>query len=273
MAKANDTRSATTIEAATSYRLIPIGPADIKRPTIEIPEEAWGANQYSFDALSIVTAAGHIRIEFDCCVLKCRGSVEALAAYGLFRPEWAPGQPGSSTNKVRQVVIWTERGPELVAGKFHRSRITDALDRLTVVRTGKRFHVELPLTPEQDARRNEHWEKRQQEQDAQRAAASTVRPQPAKTRTTDPRDPDYQNDILGVTINSANRFLDALRETTSLERNGLSYSAESNARILRVTDELRRAFAEARLIPLVPKYHAEGNVIHFPVFAERRAAQ
>jgi hypothetical protein len=77
-------------------------------------------------------------------------------------------------------------------------------------------------------------------------------------------DPEYQADMRDLDAEYVNRQLDRMRRVIAKNQCGLMYSAESEARILRVTDELRRAYAEARMVPLIPKCSAEGNVIQFP---------
>jgi hypothetical protein len=226
-------------------------------PKIEIPDGAWRADgQPSF---SLKTPAGRVSVGFDYYhrELELRGSPDALAACGVFRPAWAP-DPTGMTNKSSQAVVFTPDGPALVVGRFLRD--VEEYPYLIVYRVGSKFHVHLPLTPEQE----DIHETKDQESRARKEAERTH----PKARTDDD-DADWANINLSADglhmakIALAGVHLDKIKEEL-MPRFGFAYSAMSEARILRAIGELHRAFVEARIVSVVPKYQTSSNVIGWP---------
>src|SRR5574340_283087 len=119
-------------------------------PTIVIPDNA---TYYGGIArFSIESAQGRIKVEAgQCDSLFCRGTPEALIAYGLIRQEWLPGQP--TTNATSQRVVFEADGPRLILGKPRGKQPT--APRIIIRAWGlarRTVDVQIPISPEQEKR-------------------------------------------------------------------------------------------------------------------------
>jgi hypothetical protein len=229
-------------------------------PEIEIPDNAWkesGSVEFaiktSAGAVKVVDTYGH-NIQF-------RGAAEALAALGLYRPEWAPN-PANVTNKMKQTILFTDNGPALVVGRFLREQNYEGYSFLTVIRSGAKFYVEMPMSAEQRRIHDERWESWRKKNE--RPIARQNAEDDGEGHDEADFVPDVTADGLQIArIHLAGVHLDKIKEQVSPQF-GLAYTAASEARILRAISELHRAFAEARMVQIVPKYEQQGNVIGWP---------
>lgn len=231
----------------------PAGPASMNMPTVEMPsDEELTINRREGILWAIQTPAGLI----ECCgwpwQIGCTGTIEALAAKGLLIPEWVPGIPGN--NKMRQSVVFDRDGPRLLIGNRKSSKIPGKT--ITVIRPSKHhYEVSLPTTDAQgkriDALINAARAK------TERQIAHEQSPLPA-----DDQSPSVEL-VHATLVAGANRALDAVRRHLDPFCGG-KLSKDSEARVLRLLDELRRAFAEARMVPVVPEYQQDGNVVFWP---------
>lgn len=222
----------TTVGDAGSFKL----------PTIAIPKSAQ-RNEYGWPVFSIQTPVGEIIVR--CCYRYaiCAGSIDALVVGGFMLPEWAPGLPGN--NATRQTVAFSPDGPRLLIGNRRGSRTTDP--HITVIRVSRRsLGIEVPLTEEQkqliEAAQAEHKE------ESRFHAARDGAPSPEGARV--------------FYCNIAENAIVWIRK--NMADTGCTYTRESMNRIQQSFEGLRRAFADGRVVPLVPKYQRVGNVVCWP---------
>lgn len=131
-----------------SYTLRHTGQVFAEIPSIQIPtDEQIIFNEHGWPSFVIETSSGPITCRPTCMHMECKGSAEALTAYGLLRQEWMPGNPGN--NKTRQSVVFTESGPALAIGRFARNQYSASSPYLVVIRQGKLLVIDLPMNPEQ----------------------------------------------------------------------------------------------------------------------------
>ena len=230
-------------------------------PEIVIPDDCRRDPFRSTWRFNLTTPHGSIEVEVGRCgSLFCRGTPEAIVAYGLARPEWMPGLYGN--NLTQQAVVFESDGPRLIHGKPRGKRST--APRIIIRAWGairRTIDVQVPIS------------KRQQEQ-IEAMNGQIKQQQEQKCESTGVSDLSDPITIQRAVVIHANDLIDRVRKQTDVvEKFSLKYTAESEARILRVIGELRIAFAEANMVHLVPKYRAKGNVIHFPAIGERRTTQ
>jgi hypothetical protein len=116
-------------------------------PRIEMPEKVVETvdGDLSFE---IETHSGTIAVSSLYRGWVCRGSVSALAAGGLLRPEWVPGFPGN--NKISQTVTFETDGPQLVSGNRRGKTLTAPY--IVIRRASEHSYVvEVPPTKDQAA--------------------------------------------------------------------------------------------------------------------------
>lgn len=213
-----------------------------KLPTIAIPKSVQ-CDEYGCPSYTIPAAAGEIVV--SCCgrYARCKGSVDALVSAGFMLPEWAPGLPGN--NATSQTVVFSPDGPRLFIGNRRGSQIADPL--ITILRLSRQnLEVVISLTPEQKefvgAARDEHEKKKPSQ--SPHAAALT---------------PDGAHGFYCHLADSAIAWI-----RKSMADTGCTYTHGSMNRIQQSFEGLRRAFADGRVVPLVPKYQSVGNVVCWP---------
>lgn len=198
-----------------------------------------------------------------------KGPAEALISAGLIQPEWIvdlgkhtraivlnadgnftmpypEGKRGSYTHEDRRRGLTTikraQQPNSLLVTKYRTKEEERELDRLRLA------GIDRKLKEQQEESRGER-----------------------QTGRRDERANDVAIDVKsGVVARAAMASVDIDNLRGYIEPFcGLRFTPESEASILRLCDEMRRAFAEARMVPVVPKYRTEGNVIHFPPVGRR----
>lgn len=245
-----------------SLPLRKVGPEGAQAPLIAIPDEIFAGDEDEIE-FKIGTDQGNILVQYSHYGLVCRGSIEALTSFGLFREEWVP-RPESLTNKTRQAVLFDKNGVHAVIGRFDRSKLNpaDDLSYLIVVRSGSRFHVEVAPTAEQKKKILAHREKCWAKDEHQKQQCGTGR-----DASLDPSDPDDRALVVKVCAKSADDVLEELHAHATKPAKGMKYSEESEARILRLIGELRNAYREANVVATAPttsKIPRRGNVVCWP---------
>lgn len=200
-----------------------------------------------------------ISLVFDYCSGPLyKGTAEALISAGLIRPEWIV----DLGKQTRTFVINADGGftipyPDGRRGSYsheYRRRGVTTIKRdrqpdfllVTKYRTKEEERERDRQRLEQVAAERQEWEDRRCERAHQRA-----------------HNQDFQDGVKEARADRVGEYLDKMHDCLTVT-GGTAYSPDSEARILRLLDELRRAFAEARMVPTVPRYHTEGNLIHFP---------
>lgn len=215
----------------------------LKLPTITIPATVQQDEQ-GWPAFTIQTPAGDIAVGCYWRRAKCRGSVDALVSAGFMQRKWAPGLDGN--NSTRQTVAFEETGPRLILGS--RKGIQTKGPHIVIARKSRRtLVVEVPLTVEQ-----QEWVKAKSDEEKRVKQAA-----PAASMTT--------SDARWHCCQLVESAIDWLRK--GMADTGCQYSDESMNRIHLVYEELRKAFADGRIVvvePATPKYQRVGNVICWP---------
>jgi hypothetical protein len=176
----------------------------------------------------------------------------------LLRPEWCPGLPGN--NKTHQQVLFDSDGPHLLVGNTRGKKQPGA--HITVRRISARsFMVEVPATLDQQKRLEEFHERRRAKLAAEMEKKRLACNPDVNEEVCDRENPE---DRARRTAGLADAMLNQLRGLALVEHKGLMLSIESQQRILRQMAELRRAFTEARVVQVAPKYQTVGNVIGWP---------
>lgn len=245
------------VQDSTSVLLAAAKGGPMSLPFIEIPSGAV-ARPGGKPWFVVDTAEGPIEVIGWRGTLQCHGTLGALLARGLIAPAWLPGLPGN--NRSRQTVVFDPTGPRLVLGNRRGARL-DHPYLVIVRRSARAYTVELSVSPEQKARldtiREQLCREEREAREKQAAACGARGPQ----NDTAPESPeDRARRVVGL----ADAMLNQLRGIALVEHKGLSLSAESQQRILRQMAELRRAFAEARVVAVTPKYEQIENIICWP---------
>lgn len=226
-------------------------------PRIEMPADVT-MDDRGYIVFKLGTAEGPVHVRAYWKIWECRGTVAALVAGGLLLPEWCPGLPGN--NKTRQQVLFNSDGPRLPLGNTRGKKQQGA--RITVCRTSARsFMVEVPATLSQQKRLEEFQEKRRAKLAAEMEKKRLACKPDANKEVCDRENTE---DRARRTAGLADAMLNQLRGLTHVEHNGLRLSAESQHRILQHLAELRRAFAEARVVATAPKCAQIENIIYWP---------
>lgn len=244
------------VQDSTSVLLAAAKGGPISLPFIEIPPSAV-ARSRNEPWFVIDTTEGPIEVTGWSGMLQCHGTLVALLARGLIAPSWLPGLPGN--NRSRQTVVFDPAGPHLVLGNRRGARL-DHPYLVVVRRSARTYTVELSVSPEQKAKLDEihkRWSEEREARERQEAPCGERGPQNDAV-------PESQEDRARHTVRVADAMLDQLRGLAMVEYKGLTLSAESQQRILRDLAELRRAFAEARVVAMAPKCAHIENIICWP---------
>lgn len=255
----------------TNSNLRQVAPAGTMMPTVEIPQDDQIKPSYGWgETWKVSTSEGPISVAFAEWRFKCRGSLEALVARGLMSPEWAPGRPGN--NSTNQTIEFNADGAFLFLGKQQRRRSTTAT-RLLIVRerTKGTYTIWIPTTKEQVALMKDSRQRMQvaaaQEQCDEPEDLVEQEPseetKPSQRQMLDPHDPDDLCVINARLIGVANCAIDDVARLLD-PFGGALFSEASEARILRLINELRTAFAEGNLVPELPALEQRGNIIAWP---------
>lgn len=122
-----------------------------KGQSIRIPLHAKNPRS-GYPEFRIPTEHGPIDVEFGRGnSLFCRGTPEAIVAFGLIEPEWLPGIPGN--NATAQAVYIDDSGALLLFGKNRRGKRPTS-PRIIVRAWGfvrRTVDVQIPLSQEQAA--------------------------------------------------------------------------------------------------------------------------
>lgn len=212
-----------------------------KLPTIAIPKSAQ-RTQHGWLFFTIQAPAGEIAVHCYYRRADCKGSLDALVSAGFMLPEWAPGLPGN--NSTRQTVAFGPDGPCLLVGN-RRGRKIDP--HIVIKRASRRtLEIEIPLTSEQEelvkAAQDEHEEGK-----------------PSKAAHFRQLAPES---VQGFYCSIAENAIAWIRK--NMAGTEYTYTRESMNRIQQSFEGLRRAFADGRVVPLVPKYQRVGNVVCWP---------
>lgn len=186
------------------------------------------------------------------------GTAETLTSAGLIRAEWIVGL-GRYT---RAIVLNADGGfsmpyPDGKRGSYSNEERKRGLTTIKHIPGTELFQVQKYRTKEEERERDRQW---QEQYDRERAAERQEREDRRCERA---HNQDFQAGVKEERADRVGEYLDKMHDCLTVT-GGTAYSPDSEARILRLLDELRRAFAEARMVPVVPKYRTEGNLIHFP---------
>ena len=208
--------------------------APFKVPTLAIPDDTQcGAD--GWPGFTIGSPGGPITAKCIWKSMECLGSLDALVAAGLMLPEWAPGLLGNNT--TQQSVAFEADGPRLILGNPRGKRLT--VPQIAIRRVSRRsLAIRLQLTVEQ-----QEW----------------VRAKCAEAKNGAPVTPESAHIACCKRVEIALGWV-----RFNLEDPGHTYTHEAMSRIRESYNGLCRAVADGRKSPAVPKYHREGNVIHFP---------
>jgi len=208
-------------------------------PSVAIPETAT-PDEYGTMTFAIETHAGEVTVEcWGCRLARCKGTVDALVLAGFMAAEWAPGLPGNNT--TQQTVAFGAAGAQLILGS--RKGIQTKEPHITIKRRSRRLlEIDVPFTEEQQARLK---------------AARDRNPNAKPARVPLPLDV-----AKGVYCNVVERAIAWIGE--NITDSDCGYTSDSMHRIHAAFEELRRAFADGRVVPLVPKYQRVGNIVCWP---------
>ncbi len=226
-------------------------------PRIEMPADVT-MDDRGYIGFKLGTAEGPVHVRAYWKTWECRGTVAALVAGGLLRPEWCPGLPGN--NKTRQQVLFDSDGPRLLLGNTRGKKQQGA--HITVCRISARsFMVEVLATFGQQKRLEEFHERRRAKLDAEIERKRLACKSDVNEEVCDRENPEER---ARRTAGLADAMLNQLRGLALVEHKGLKLSIESQQRILRQMAELRRAFAEARVVATAPRCAQIENIICWP---------
>ena len=180
------------------------------------------------------------------CEVRCEGTGPALVSAGIIAPDWLVD------GRRSWCVALQEAGPRLVVGGRGRPK-----GRYMVLRNhdGGRYSVswnESGLRCKEYGRRVKVLRER------------SGKPKQAPDARKEGKEFESPEDRVRRTAGLADAMLNELRGFVTVEHKGLKLSVESQQRILHQLAELRRAFAEARAVVVVPKYERVENIICWP---------
>lgn len=222
-------------------------------PVFEIPASAKIESERSV-TFSIASDAGSVSVSIHGrhgrrCEVMCTGTGPALVGAGFVTPHWL------EVVRPSWCVAFEEAGPRLVVGV--RGRPKGRYMRLHK-HGGAEAEFAVWWKVERGAQ-DDKYRKRIAEL-WQRSGKVECKPD-VNEEVCDHENPE---DRARRTAGLADAMLNQLRGLALVEHKGLKLSIESQQRILRQMAELRRAFAEARVVQVAPKYQTEGNVIGWP---------
>lgn len=228
-------------------------------PRVNIPGNA-DAGDHNRIRFTLNTAVDPVRVEsWGTRHWDCRGTVAALVAAGLLRPEWCPGIPGNC--KSRQAVLFDSTGPRLLVGGHKGRPLKEA--HITVCRYSARtFSVEIPMTPVQA----EQVEKLRNQWRAERDAKEE------KDRWAE-YEKKREQDRRAMTQHAFRELAESM--LTSCEGVLLTIQKESRFRYVddvttQVNQHLRAArqlLLTGRILLASPQYQRDGNVVFLPGMA------
>lgn len=247
-----------TITQSAEIVALPVG-----MPRVEIPGNVV-AEKYGGISFAINTAAESVRVKsWATRYWDCRGTVAALVAAGLLRPEWCPGIPGNG--KSRQAVLFDSTGPRLLIGGHKGRPLKQA--HITVCRYSARtFSVEIPITPEQcerieafheqcRARAKIKREKGERDESKrfwdghdQQVKEARFKQSPEKLRENGMHAVDTFELIWGMWTDGE----------------GVHYADDVMAEISKHLSAISEAILTGRILSAASQYQREGNVVYFP---------
>lgn len=227
------------------------------RPPILKPEEYEGGEGCWSRWYALTTPSGALRVEETCIGKRMiTGTVEALTAYGLIRPEWAPGLPGNGS--TRQTVLFEDGEYRYPDGKLQCTPV----NAIAILRGGKKLNVWQPYTTEEKAIIAPYFEQlRQDRENADRAKQEAER-QSSPSKEAQPED-EYTWLQWGIV--RAEVRLEEIKEY--MGKGPFRYTDASHARILRCIAELKTAVREGVAMPRVAERQRVGNVVYLPSLA------
>lgn len=225
-------------------------------PVFEIPDNAQIESERSV-TFSIVSDVGSVSVSiYDWysrrCEVVCTGTGPALMGAGIVAPHWL------EVVRPSWCVAFEEAGPRLIVGvrgrpkgRYMRLHKRGGAEAEFAVRWNVERWAEDDQYDQYQKRIAELW---------QRSGKVECKPD-VNEEVCDRENPE---DRARRTASLADAMLNQLRGLALVEHKGLKLSIESQQRILRQMAELRRAFAEARVVRVAPKYQTVGNVIGWP---------
>jgi hypothetical protein len=127
-------------------------------------------------------------------------------------------------------------GPALVIGRYHGNKYSKKAP-LTMVLQGKRIHVEIPLTQEQDARIDALQDERREQENQAQEKAQQQKPQAPMT-------PENAHEMCCKSVEDAIEWLRDYRMKEFMGRAGCEFTPGSINRIQQSFKSLRRAFSD-----------------------------
>lgn len=228
-------------------------------PRIEMPADAT-TNDSGYVAFELGTAEGPVHVQSYWKDWECRGTVAALVAGGLLRPEWCPGLPGN--NKTRQQILFDSDGPRLLVGNTRGKKQTGA--RITVCRISARsFMVEVPATIEQQQRLEAFHERRAARHDAEMKKWRLVEYE--KQREEDRINRWKSETEKGVRLELAGLMSSAKNICASrLSDSRFRYADEVVAQVNQYIEAAKQALLAGKMLPASSQYQRDGNVVYLP---------
>lgn len=225
-------------------KLLPPAPG---YPAITIPKDC-EVDKFGHFMFKLETVRGSIQVNCSMHGLKCAGSFESLAAYGLLRADWLPGTPGN--NKLRQTVIFGDDGPRLVIGNRRGSKITP-LHIVIVRESARRYTVIVPLTADQNKLLNEHYREWHRIENEKRMQLEY------QNHTYKPQSP-------GEVRHSCLNMIDTAMSINNarLAESEFHYDQDSKDSINKTYGEFRRAWAEGGIVQCASGLRRDGNVVY-----------
>jgi hypothetical protein len=224
-------------------------------PRLDVPDELI-LNERGYAVFRLNTDQGAVNVQGYWREWECRGTVSALIAGGLLRPEWCPGLPGN--NKTRQPVFFDADGPRLHVGQRGGPRYDGA--HIIVTKCSKNtFVVAIPMRDEHSERieslRNQRCAREEVEQQRELQEAKD-KERLARRNSETPA--DVKADL--VSYLSAFQGLLSSRLRDSRFRNAGDVANEVNQHI----EAMKQAILARVFIPAGSSYQRHGNVVYLP---------
>ncbi|MDD5177376.1 MAG: hypothetical protein PHQ05_13240 [Sterolibacterium sp.] len=183
-----------------------------------------------------------------------RGTQTALLAAGIVLPEWLEG-----LGRYARYIALNPEGGFLIIGEGRGRHISNAHRELGAVSIKQypngMMCVDKFRTAHEERLQLAKYAKKESDKSSFGKAATPCSQEQAR---------DKYSYIIEGTIGALGEYMQAVAYV---------FTPTSLNRIHRAFEELRLAFADGSMVPVVPKYRTDGNVIHFPTIAERRTTQ
>ena len=225
-------------------------------PRVDIPGNADVVKRDRIH-FTLNTAAAPVRVEsWGTSHWVCRGTVAALVAAGLLRPEWCPGIPGNG--KSRQAVLFDSTGPGLLVGGHKGRRLKEA--HITVCRYSARaFSVEIPMTPEQveqvEQLRNQWRAGRDAKEEKDRWAEYEKKREQGRRAMTQHAFREMSESML----TTCEGVLLAVQKESRFR-----YADDVTAQVNQHLQAARQLLLTGKILPVSLEYQRDGNVVFFP---------